>query len=133
VKSKRLTILLIIIIIIAVALAGCKLFFDRIEANLERLKEQRRANVDIANLSDGAYKGSYKSFPIEAEVEVIVEAQRIKAIELTKHKHGQGAAAETIVNTVVESQTLEVDLVAGATYSSKVILKAIENALIKAK
>jgi len=30
---------------------------------------------------------------------------------------------------VVEAQTLEVDAISGATYSSKVILKAIENAL----
>jgi uncharacterized protein with FMN-binding domain len=30
---------------------------------------------------------------------------------------------------VVEAQTLEVDIVSGATYSSKVILKAIEAAL----
>ncbi|GAI95081.1 unnamed protein product, partial [marine sediment metagenome] len=30
---------------------------------------------------------------------------------------------------VVEAQTLQVDAVSGATYSSKVILKAIENAL----
>lgn len=39
--------------------------------------------------------------------------------------------AKIINNHVVEKQTLDVDLVSGATVSSKVILKAIENALSK--
>ncbi|MBA7580983.1 hypothetical protein ES708_22882 [subsurface metagenome] len=53
----------------------------------------------------------------------------IAGIELVKHRSGQGAPAEMIASKVVEAQTLEVDVVSGATYSSKVILKAIENAL----
>ena len=53
----------------------------------------------------------------------------IKEIELKKHDNGQGFPAEIIPGKVVEAQSLEVDIVSGATYSSKVILKAIENAL----
>jgi uncharacterized protein with FMN-binding domain len=46
-----------------------------------------------------------------------------------KHVNGKGTAAESIPETVVEKQTLQVDSVSGATYSSKVILLAIETAL----
>ena len=42
-----------------------------------------------------------------------------------------GNKAETIVDDVVDKQTLDVDTVSGATVSSKVILKSIENALLK--
>jgi uncharacterized protein with FMN-binding domain len=60
---------------------------------------------------------------------VTINNHKITGIELVKHNHGQGAPAEVITGKVVEAQTLEVDIVSGATYSSKVILKAIENAL----
>ena len=52
---------------------------------------------------------------------------------MLEHKNGQGTPAEVIPEKVVETQTLEVDIVSGATYSSKVILKAIENALNNAR
>jgi uncharacterized protein with FMN-binding domain len=54
---------------------------------------------------------------------------KIEYIELVKHKNGRGGPAEIIPIKVVEAQSLDVDIVSGATSSSKVILKAIENAL----
>jgi uncharacterized protein with FMN-binding domain len=45
------------------------------------------------------------------------------------HQHGLDAPANDIVNAVIEAQTLDVVLISGATYSSKVILLAIEDAL----
>lgn len=50
-------------------------------------------------------------------------------IDLVKHNHGKGASAEIITDKVTEAQSLDVDIVSGATSSSKVILKAIEDAL----
>lgn len=86
-------------------------------------------NVDLATIPDGIYSGSAKVFPINVELTVNVSDHKITAITLDKHFNGQGADAEVIPNRVIEAQSLEVDLVSGATYSSKVILKAIENAL----
>jgi uncharacterized protein with FMN-binding domain len=131
-KNKKVMILLIIFVIVMFIVIGAKTLFGNMEANLEQLKVQKIREADLSKLVDGAYNGSYKAFPIEAEVEVTVENQRIKGINLTKHKHGQGAAAEVITSNVVEAQSLEVDIISGATYSSKVILKAIENALLDA-
>ncbi len=39
--------------------------------------------------------------------------------------------AEIITDKVIDTQSLQVDAISGATYSSKTILKAIENALKK--
>jgi uncharacterized protein with FMN-binding domain len=57
----------------------------------------------------------------------------IKKIEIVRHLNGQGKPAEVIPDRVIEMQSLDVDIISGATYSSKVILKAIENALINEK
>lgn len=62
-------------------------------------------------------------------VDVKIVDHEIVEIDILKHINGQGGAAETIVDDVITQQTLLVDTITGATYSSKVILKAISNAL----
>lgn len=71
--------------------------------------------------------------PVSATVEVIIEGGRIEDIRLLDHGNGMGQPAEAIIEDVVEDQSLDVDSVSGATYSSRVILKAIEAALIEAR
>lgn len=127
-KSRRRIVLVAVIVLVAIIAAafGAKSY---IESSLEKLTETSITDVDLSKIADGVYKGSYKVIPVEAEVKVTVEDHRITGIELVKHLNGQGAAAEVIPDRVVGAQSLEVDIVSGATYSSKVILKAIEDAL----
>lgn len=77
-------------------------------ANLEHLTNLSITGVDIAEIADGTYRGSFKAFPVSAAVEVTVKNHAITGIELLQHKHGQGAAAEIIPGRVVEAQSLEV-------------------------
>lgn len=63
---------------------------------------------------------------------VTVRDHLIIDIELVEHETGKGQSAEIIPKKVIEQQSLKVDHVSGATYSSKVILKAIQDALLKA-
>lgn len=100
-----------------------------IQNNLTKLAQTDIPDVNLAEISDGDYEGSYTVFPVSVIVNVTVENHKITNIELIKHFNGQGTAAEVILDKVVESQSLNVDIISGATYSSKVILKAIENAL----
>lgn len=116
----------IVLIAIITAVFGAKSY---IEASLVKLTETSIPDVDLSKIADGVYKGSHKVFPVEAEVRVTIENHKIIGIELVKHFNGQGTAAEVIPDRVTEAQSLKVDIVSGATYSSKVILKAIENAL----
>ena len=53
----------------------------------------------------------------------------ITKIDILKHYHGPGFGADEITEEVIKKQTLEVDAVTGATKSSFVLKKAIENAL----
>ena len=127
-KSRRRIVLAAVIVLIAIitAVFGAKSY---IEASLVKLTETSIPDVDLSKIADGVYKGSHKVFPVEAEVRVTIENHKIIGIELVKHFNGQGTAAEVIPDRVTEAQSLKVDIVSGATYSSKVILKAIENAL----
>lgn len=86
--------------------------------------------VDLAGVEDGDYIVSYSVFTVSVEVEITVKNHAIEEIELLKHKNGQGQGAEIILEKVIEAQSLKVDSVSGATYSSKTILLANENALI---
>ncbi|MGD9605295.1 MAG: FMN-binding protein, partial [Bacilli bacterium] len=73
--------------------------------------------------------GECSIFPIIVKVKVVVASHQITNVVILEHDNGQGEAAEAITSSIITSQTLQVDVIAGATYSSKVILKAVENAL----
>jgi uncharacterized protein with FMN-binding domain len=84
---------------------------------------------DLGAIADGKWKGSYSEGPVKAEVEVVMAAHRIESVRIVKHRTMKGKPAERIVDSVVAAQSLKVDVVTGATASSKCILKAIEIAL----
>lgn len=132
-KSKRKKILVTVLLVIAVIFVGGKIVMARLEADLKALESMPIAQIDLVAVADGVYAGSYSVFPVSVEVSVTVKGHAITDIRLVKHSNGQGKAAETIPGKVVEAQSLAVDSVSGATYSSRVILKAIETALLGPK
>lgn len=93
------------------------------------ISEIEISNPDISSLQDGVYRGSFDAILVSAEVSVTIEGNKIKEVKIEKHNNGRGQAAEVITDKVVSEQSIEVDTISGATSSSKVILKAIENAL----
>jgi uncharacterized protein with FMN-binding domain len=129
VKKKHLALVVVPVVIAGIILAGA-VIISSLEKNLKQLADLKIADVDVTKLADGKYGGSFSAFPVSAEVIVTIANQKIADIDLVKHVTGQGQAAEILPAKVVESQTLDLDSVSGASYSSKVILKAIENALI---
>lgn len=84
---------------------------------------------DIAAVPNGIHTGSYENGIVAATVEVDVQDGVIQNIRILRHQNGLGSSAESIVDEVVAAQSLQVDTVSGATFSSQTILKAIENAL----
>lgn len=85
--------------------------------------------IDPKDVSDGTYVGSYDAGIISATAAVTVRDGKITDIELLEHKYDRGGLAEAIVDEILNEQSLDVDVVSGATNSSKTILKAVENAL----
>ncbi|PUU89127.1 MAG: thiamine-phosphate pyrophosphorylase [Halanaerobium sp.] len=84
------------------------------------------------NLENGEYRGSAEGHRAPIEVSVLVEANEINEIRIVSQEESPGigdeAMAELSQNLLAE-QSLEVDLVSGATNSSEAFLKAINNAL----
>ena len=99
---------------------------QRYRAAVEALRVQ---DVDLATVPDGAYVGSQDAVLVAAEVRVTVVDGAIRRIALLRHENGRGKPAEAVLDRVIAAQSLQVDAVSGATSSSKVLLKAVENAL----
>jgi len=89
--------------------------------------------VNVSNVSDGTYIGEYVTTMVSAEVKVNVADGEITNIKVIEHDCGTGYDAEVIIDDVVDAQSLQVDAISGATLSSKVILKAVEDALLDGK
>lgn len=114
------------IIILSVYLAGIARYRNKVNA----LTVQ---NVDLALVADGTYTGECDVEQIYAKVSVTVQDHSITNIVLLEHRHGagHGTPAEIILQQILARQNLQVDLVAGATNSSKVLQKAVETALLR--
>lgn len=100
-----------------------------VNSYLNKLDKIVISDVDLTKITNGIYNGSYKNLLVGAEVSVAVKDNRMSNIILVKHSYGKGKPAEQIIDRVLERQSLKVDVISGATYSSKAILKAIETAL----
>ncbi len=121
----------IIVLCIAGAVVYGGVYINRIYKYKNAVKEIRIDDITKYNLKDGSYTGLCNVGEIEAEVKVVLKDNKIENIDILEHKNGRGKKAECIIDEVVKKQSLKVDTISGATNSSKVILKAIENAVKK--
>lgn len=129
-KTKKI-IMIIVTVIILLAITG-EIILSITTHHLDDLSSIPIEDVDLSTVDDGVYQGSYAAFPVEVGVKVTVKDHMISKIEILKHDNGKGKAAEAITDDVIEAQSLQVDTVSGATYSSLVILLSIQDALNKA-
>ncbi len=104
-------------------------YIPQLEAYRKTIEELVIEEVDLALVQDGTFEGSFEAGFVAANVRVLVRDHQIVDIDLYRHQHGRGEKAEAVVGQVIYAQSVQVDLITGATSSSKVILKAIENAL----
>ncbi len=100
-----------------------------IEGNLKNLKYIVIDPIELSEVEDGIYKGKYSSIPVSATVQVSVVDHKIVSIEIIEHINGQGSKAESIIDEIIRTQSIDVDVISGATYSSQVIKQAISKAL----
>lgn len=91
--------------------------------------------VSLDNCEDGTYEGSGQGFQGgKTTVRVTIKDHRITAIEVVDHQDTDSyfERARSVIDLVLSTQSLEVDVVSGATYSSQGIIEAISNALKRA-
>jgi|AntAceMinimDraft_17_1070374.scaffolds.fasta_scaffold109550_2 uncharacterized protein with FMN-binding domain len=125
-KKKIGLIVFVLIVIISAVLAY---FIIQIQDNLNYLVDIPLEDIDLSTVENGTYTGEYEVTPISVILEVDIVDHEIVNIVILKHVNGKGEAAEVILTDVIINQSIEVDAIASATYSSKVILLAIKDAL----
>lgn len=83
---------------------------------------------------DGVYKGSAKGYGGDIKVAVKVKGGKIHKIKiLQQNESAPKSSLKVIPRKIVKEQNTQVDAVSGATISSKAIMKAVTDALSKAK
>lgn len=86
---------------------------------------------------DGEYTASATGYSGGLKVKVVIEDDKIQSVEIISHNEvGKQYYEEAIAKiplAIVESQSTEVDAIAGATKTSKGIIKAVNKALEEAK
>lgn len=83
----------------------------------------------------GTYEGESIGRNGPVKVQVTVAKDRIESIRVVSHNESAGlsdAPINTLPKTIVDKQSLAVDGFSGATFSSKAVIGAVENALKKA-
>jgi uncharacterized protein with FMN-binding domain len=119
----------LVVIAASVLLVGYLLSVQRYQDTVANIRYE---HTDATGVPDGSYIGECDVHYIYARVEVTVRAGKIINISLLEHRTERGAAAEGIENEIVAQQRIDVDAVSGATNSSTVIKKAVDNALSNA-
>ena len=82
--------------------------------------------------TDGIYEGSGQGYRGNTSVKVTVEEGKIVSITIESYaddKQFFDRAKSSIIGSILESQSIEVQAVSGATYSSNGIISAVANAL----
>ena len=95
-------------------------------------EEEPEAVKGSFNLEDGVYEGTGTGFAGKITVAVEIKDKTIVAINVLSVEADDTAffnRARGVIDKIIESQSLDVDVVSGATYSSKGIIRAVKNAL----
>ena len=126
---KKKMVLFIIMLLLLVGFVWGILYLKSVADYKKAVKETTFEDINISDIPDGVYVGEYDVNFIYAEVEVPVQNGEITNINILEHRHERGKTAEVITDSIVDKQKIDVDAISGATNSSTVIKKAVENAL----
>ncbi len=127
--SKKKVVLLVIMLLLLIGLVWGIIYLKSVTDYKQAVKETTFEEINISDISDGVYIGEYDVNFIYAKVEVTVQNGEITNINILEHRHERGKTAEVITDSIVDEQKIDVDAISGATNSSTVIKKAVENAL----
>lgn len=129
-KNKSLVIFILISVVVIGFLYFAWYLYD-VNSYKKSVADITVSDINISNIPNGVYDGAYDVGYISAKVEVLVNNGTIEKISLLEHKNERGAPAEVITDNMIKEQKIDVNTISGATNSSKVIKKAVENALIQ--
>ena len=98
----------------------------------EETAEEMTLEGQVFDLPDGIYEGTGTGFAGKITVSVEIKDKKIVAITILNVEADDAAffnRAKGVIDRIIQSQNLDVDVVSGATYSSRGIISAVKNAL----
>lgn len=97
----------------------------------EDTQEEEKKAVGSFELEDGVYKGTGTGFAGDITVSVQIKDKQIVSIDIISSSDDEAffTRAKAVIDKIIEGQTLDVDTVLGATFSSRGIINAVKNAL----
>ena len=108
-------------------------------AGMESVEETEIENTEAAavldgafDLADGTYEGSANGFSGKIKVSVVIKNQTIRSINILSNSDDEAffnRAKEGVTASIIAKQSTDVDTVSGATYSSRGIINAVNDAL----
>lgn len=118
-----LGIFLILVIVFGVA------FFFRARQMVQKIESVQLEDVDLTQINNGVYPGEFGDFLVDVHLEVTVKDHKIDKVEIIKQRAGPGYEAIETIDRIIETQSPNVDVVTGATGSSRSIMIAVQKAL----
>jgi uncharacterized protein with FMN-binding domain len=97
----------------------------------KKLKAVALKEVDLSKVKDGTYQGRWDIKMWTTPVEVMVANHKITSIKITRDQPSMSNSVNELINRIIQKQSLNVDAIAGATITTKAILKSTELALEK--
>lgn len=110
-------------------LIGCSQYYT-LKSSQEVFEKTSFEKIDISQVKDGTYAGYYDMLLVNAMVKATVKDGKLTNLVLLEHRFNRNYDGSAVVQQILQKQSLEVDGVTGATYSSKSIIKATERALM---
>lgn len=97
----------------------------------EKKEEKKTAAKGSFDLEDGVYKGTGTGYAGDITVSVQIKDKQIVSIDILSSSDDAAffTRAKAVIDKIIEGQTLDVDTVSGATFSSRGIISAVKNAL----
>lgn len=104
---------------------------DFVKEETTKSEEQAQVAKGSFDLTDGVYKGTGTGYAGDITVAVQIKDKQIVAIDILSSSDDAAffKRAQAVIDKIIEGQTLDVDTVSGATYSSRGIISAVKNAL----
>ena len=104
---------------------------DFVKEETTKSEEQAQVAKGSFDLTDGVYKGTGTGYAGDITVAVQIKDKQIVAIDILSSSDDAAffKRAQAVIDKIIEGQTLDVDTVSGATYSSRGIISAVKNGL----
>ena len=116
----------------AIAISGIYLAGTALATGNSTVQNTPSSSVSQGQYTDGTYTGTAQGYRGNITVSVTVENGNISSITIESYNDDEeffSRAKSEIINSIINKQSTDVDIVSGATFSSRGIINAVSNAL----